>query len=211
MRKNKTKEEIIEELKSYRATEVNGVWTGFRDCPECGEQIKYTANKRSDLLHNIRHINKKNCCCLECGRKKQKQTNLDLYGFESPLQNKEVQEKIKVTNLLIYGFENVFQNEEVKNKIKKTNIKKYGFACTSQNKEVKEKQNQTNIERYGFINVFQNEEIKSTWTYNRNGKDLTLQNKNETKWQAVRDFGDEIITLIDKPQILEFCQKLIIK
>ena len=41
-------------------------------------------------------------------------------------------------------------------------------------------------------------EIKSNWTYNKSGKDKELELENETKWQSVRDFGDEIIILFSK-------------
>jgi len=51
-------------------------------------------------------------------------------------------------------------------------------------------------------------EIKSNWTYNKNGKDKELELKNETKWQAVRDKGDDLIVLWSKKEIKEYVTKL---
>ena len=52
-------------------------------------------------------------------------------------------------------------------------------------------------------------EIKSTWTYNKNGTDLELELENETKWKAVRDFGDKLIILWSKKEIKEYVKNLI--
>jgi len=54
----------------------------------------------------------------------------------------------------------------------------------------------------------QNIEIKSNWTYNKNGADQELQLLNEVKWQAVRDFGDKLIILIEKGEINGFIKSL---
>jgi hypothetical protein len=54
----------------------------------------------------------------------------------------------------------------------------------------------------------QNIEIKSNWTYNKNGADQELQNLNDVKWQAVRDFGDKLIILIEKGEINGFIKSI---
>ena len=83
------------------------------------------------------------------GKEKSKATNLEKYGCECPLQNKEVQEKIKATNLEKYGCECPFQNKEVQERIKAINLEKYGCENPYQNKEVRERIKATNLEKYG--------------------------------------------------------------
>ena len=58
-----------------------------------------------------------------------------------------------------------------------------------------------------FRNI--NIEIKSTWFYNKNGKDLNLQEKNESKWSAVRDSGENIVVLMSKKEIKKFVESII--
>lgn len=61
---------------------------------------------------------------------------------------------------------------------------------------------------YEFVNNGLIIEIKSAWTYNRHGKDLILQAQNESKWQAVKNLGKEIIILFSKKEIKEFVDNL---
>ena len=51
-------------------------------------------------------------------------------------------------------------------------------------------------------------EIKSNWTYNKDGKDKELELENETKWQSVRDSGDDIIILFSKKDIDNYIKEL---
>jgi hypothetical protein len=51
-------------------------------------------------------------------------------------------------------------------------------------------------------------EIKSSWTYNRNDRDKELELKNETRWQMVRDIGDEIIILKSKQEIKNYVENI---
>jgi len=52
-------------------------------------------------------------------------------------------------------------------------------------------------------------EIKSSWTYNRNGKDDLLGFKNETRWQTVRDLGDDIVILKSKEEIKNYVDNIV--
>jgi hypothetical protein len=52
-------------------------------------------------------------------------------------------------------------------------------------------------------------EIKSSWTYNRNNKDELLQLKNETRWQTVRDLGDDIVILKSKEEIKNYVDNIV--
>ncbi len=150
-------------------------------CKECGKEVSF-----DKISTGYREF-----CSVKCARnnektkEKTKQTNLEKYGVETPLQNEEVKQKIKKTNLERYGVENPSQNEEVKEKkkqatdyiliskkYKKTNLERYGVEYYFQSKEfkennnysiteeVKEKIKQTNLERYGVECSLQNEEVK---------------------------------------------------
>ena len=52
--------------------------------------------------------------------------NCSEYGYETPLQNSDVKEKIKQSNLKKYGCENPLQNLEIKEKMQHTYIERYG-------------------------------------------------------------------------------------
>jgi hypothetical protein len=54
----------------------------------------------------------------------------------------------------------------------------------------------------------ENIEIKSGWTYNKNGKDIDLENFNKTKWKSVINSGDKIKILINKYAIESFVLNL---
>jgi hypothetical protein len=54
----------------------------------------------------------------------------------------------------------------------------------------------------------ENIEIKSGWTYNKNGKDIDLENFNKAKWKSVIDSGDKIKILINKDAISSFVLNL---
>ena len=60
-----------------------------------------------------------------------------------------------------------------------------------------------------FLYNNQTIEIKSSWTYNRNGKDELLELKNETRWQTVRDIGDDIVILISKKEIKNYVDNIV--
>jgi len=55
-----------------------------------------------------------------------------------------------------------------------------------------------------FIFDGNNIEIKSSWTYNKNGKDLELEGKNKAKWKSVADSGKILTALIGKSSIDSF-------
>jgi hypothetical protein len=84
-----------------------------------------------------------------------KQTNLERYGTEYPIQNKDVQDKRKQTNLERYGTEYPSQNKEIQEKIKQTNLERYGTEYPMQNEYFQEKQQQTFYQRYGVHHSFQ--------------------------------------------------------
>ena len=97
---------------------------------------------------------------LKIKREKMKNTNIERYGVEFPLQKPEIQEKIKKTNKEKYGIENQSQRLEVKKKKIQTSLKNYRTENPSQSEEIKEKKKQTSLKNNGTANPFQSEEIK---------------------------------------------------
>ena len=60
------------------------------------------------------------CPDLECKIEKTKQTCIEKYGCENPIQNKEIREKIKQTNIKKYGVDNPTKNKEIRLKAAKS-------------------------------------------------------------------------------------------
>lgn len=85
-------------------------------------------------------------------------TNWERYGYKSPVQTKEVQDKIKATNLERYGVENVSQAEIIKEKKKQVFQEHYGVDYNFQAKEIKNKIEQTMWSRYGKKSYTQTED-----------------------------------------------------
>jgi len=148
-------------------TELGGL-TGFRAC-----QLK-------DLLieHGYSLRTKKEAKFLALSRLKQ--TNLERYGAENPMQNKQVQDKVKQTNLKRYGAENPAQGKQARFKIKRTNLERYGAEYAIKSEQVKNKIKHTNLERYGAENPFGSEQVKDEikkTNLERYGAENPMQNK----------------------------------
>ena len=171
------------------------------------------------------------CCGRKCSIEKRKNTNLERYGVEIPIQCKEIfnkikntnlerygveyasqsneiKESIKETNLEKYGSENVFQSEEIKNKIKKTNLEKLGYSYPTQSNIVKNKIKETNLEKYGgtgFESELINNKIKET-NIERYDIEFASKNKNikdKIKKKNLEKYGSENVfqSLIIKKKI----------
>ena len=151
---NYCQENNIELLKDYSNEKVNINIIIIAKCLFCHEKCskKFSQFKISGCFCKFNKEKNK--------QEKIKATNLEKYGCECSLQNKEVKEKIKASNLEKFGYENPFQNNEVKEKIKASNLEKYGYEHPLQNAEVKEKIKATNLEKYGCEYASQNEEVK---------------------------------------------------
>jgi len=126
-----------------------------KNCEYCGKPLKF---KEKMSIGYGKYCSKK--CTSRATRVKVKQTNLDKYGVEFPLQNKEILNKVKQTNLDKYGVESTLSNENVKNKIKQTNIEKYGVDNPINSIEIRNKIKQTNLNKYGVENIFENKEVR---------------------------------------------------
>jgi len=141
--------------------------------------------------------------CNECANLKRKQTNLERFGFESPMLNKEIGDKIIKINLERYGFERASQSEEVKQKIADTTFKHYGVRYTAQNKELRQKQIDTSIERYGVPYTFMNDNVKEKTRQTFQAKyncDYPMQNqdiKNKAIETNLKNYNVEFVLSSD--------------
>ena len=151
----------------------------LKKCKNCGKEMEYSkitldycsrkcSNNSKEVREKVKQTLINNYGCehpmqSKDIQKKVKQTNLERYGCENPFQSKIVKEKTKQTNLERYSCEYVTQSEKVKNKIKQTCLKKYSCEYPNQCKEIKEKSKQTNLERYGCENPMQNKEVQKKY------------------------------------------------
>jgi hypothetical protein len=167
-------------------------------------------------------------------RSKSKITLLDRYGVEHISKSEEIKHKKKLTCLENNGVEYPLQNEKIfkkslensflAKKFKNTNLiyqgsyEKYFLELMEQCGQIDLIKNGKKYE-YFFCNqihyyfsdfIYANNtiEIKSSWTYNRNGKDKILELINESKWQSVRDLGDNMIILKSKDEIKNYVKNL---
>lgn len=96
-----------------------------------------------------------------------KNTNLEKYGVERPLQSEQVKNKVKQTCIDKYGVDSYMKTEEfreksiesvksekVQNKRKQTNQERYGVDMPFQSKKIQDKVKESNLEKYGVENIF---------------------------------------------------------
>jgi hypothetical protein len=122
---------------------------------------------------------------------KRKQSNLEKFGVEHALQNKEIHNKFEKTCLRKFGVKNPYQSKTIKNKIKETNLKNLGVEYPMQNKEIQEKSKQKCIQKYGVENVFQSEKIK------QKSRETSLINNGV-------EYGMQNIEILEKSQKTRF-------
>ena len=96
----------------------------------CGEFKGYISYKKGY---------RKTCCNEECYKSSRKEANLEKYGVENPMQNKEIRDKGINTLNEKYGVTNPMLVEEVRNKQRQTMMKNHGVKSPLQNKEILEK------------------------------------------------------------------------
>lgn len=172
--------------------------------------------------------------CNKCNNIKRKQTCLDKWGTENPMQSPEVKEKLKNTLLESYGVdhysktdeykekyrqtcldkwqvENGFQSEIHKNKIKSTNLEKLGVEYPQQNKGVQDKTTETFLKNYGVDRYSKTKEcrekVKST-SQKKWGVDNFSQTENfriKTKRTSLDKWGVEHYSKTD--EFKEFLRK----
>lgn len=162
---------------------------------------------------------------------KQKQTCVDRFGTDNVNSLEETKDKIRKTCIRKYGVRNFSQTEDFYNKVLKVSLKVKQYKDTnlyyqgSYEKYFLERLDENGLlylvhnYRKGIKYLFSGKalvyfpdfifkeqivEIKSSWTYNGNGTNLYLQEKNETKWHAARIINPLFIALKSKQEIDEF-------
>ena len=114
-------------------------------CPVCNKnQIKFRGTSQQGFAKT---------CCKKCRDILWHQIYVksikEKYGVENAFQAEICKEKIKKTNLERYGVECSLQNKEVRNKGIETCLRKYGVKNAGGAPEVLEKIKKTILERYG--------------------------------------------------------------
>jgi hypothetical protein len=137
---------------------------------------------------------------------------MEIYGFENPMQCKEVFNKAQKSSCKIQTYKNTdltYQGSYEKTFLELMEEKGFlNLISNGKHYEYKLK-NKKHIYYSDYLFVETTIEIKSSWTYNKNGKDKDLELENETKWQSVRNFGDKIIILKSKKEIKNFLENII--
>ena len=87
-------------------------------------------------------------------------TNILRYGSTTPLQNKEIRDKINQHNLETYGTTHIVNSEYFANKRVETCQRNFGVDYPMQNEAIKEKSRKKCKERYGVKYVLQSEYAK---------------------------------------------------
>jgi len=144
-------------------------------------KILKNEEKICPYCNTIYYTNNKTCGKKECKVKAIEDTNIKKYGCKSPIQNKEIQDKIKDTNLKKYGVEFPLQSDKIREKAKKTSKEKYGFESPLESKEIQNKIKETNLKRYGVDNPIKTEEIQNKikeTIIEKYGVDNVFQNEN---------------------------------
>lgn len=125
---------------------------GFGDlCSKCSYKRAYMQNLKKNGGIGLQSAKIK---------EKVKQTNLERYGEEYPMMNKEVYKKVRSTQNDKYGGIGMASNLTRK-KIEETNLFTYGVKNPSQSEEIKNKKKNTYMQHYGVEHPFKIPEIVS--------------------------------------------------
>ena len=147
-----------------------------------------------------------NCCVdhyniyIEEKNKKRNLTNLEKYGAEYPMQNKDIQKKTIQTNLEKYGVENPSQSNIIKDKKRKTILKNYGVENISQSKDIQDKKIVNSLKKYGTKYPMQNKDIQEKQkqtNLEKYGVEYTLHTdeiKEKTKQTNLKKYGTEHVS-----------------
>jgi len=134
-------------------------------------------------------------CTKNVAVEKQKKTNLEIYGFENALQNKEIKNKMNETIKIRYGVNNISELDTIKEKKKQTTLQKYGVEHPSQVESIKDKKKETTLKNYGvehplYSDIVKNK-IKET-NKTKYGVEYVSQNKEiqqKTKDTNLKKYG----------------------
>lgn len=126
-------------------------------------------------------------------KEKIKQKNIDKYGYETPFESKDVQDKVsntfiekigvprplclaknrekaEETRLALYGVRHPLQDSNIKEKVRQSMVNNHGVDWAMQSPKVRQKAYNTNLEKYGVQHTTQRrdivDKIRQTWIEN---------------------------------------------
>jgi hypothetical protein len=97
---------------------------------------------------------------LEVILNKRRETNLERWGVEHPLQNGEILKKYKETNLERWGVDNFSKTEIFKSLIIESSLEKWGVSHPMKSPNILKGMEVTNLERWGVKSTLQIEKSK---------------------------------------------------
>jgi hypothetical protein len=125
-------------------------------CDICGKEKEIEFRTYYKITNGLKDL----YYCHKCSRIKVEKTNLEKYGFISPIQNEDVKNKVIATNIKLYGIDRPSKLDKFKEKQQQTNLERYGVKHIQQNKELKDKTITTNIKIYGFTSPTKTKKVK---------------------------------------------------
>lgn len=155
-KKNDTIIVVIDDLMKNSTAKVTAI------CAICGTE-KVMKYQTYNLLQKDRYY-----CCKNCKMLKTKETNNIKYGFDYPMQRKDVMEKSRQSLLRKYNIENISQrddiriirserlkNEDYQNKMLDGIVLKFGVDNVSKLQYIKNQKEETTMLNYGVRNPSQ--------------------------------------------------------
>lgn len=128
-------------------------------------------------------------------RKKRNDTNTQKYGGASPLCRPDIKEKSMRTMKERYGVFHALQSQQCIESLKQTNMEKYGFDFGALSQEVQNKRKETLSMNYGVDFPFLSEQIKK--------KALeTIRTHNDGKLPSQRHLSHETLLKLDDVEFL---------
>ena len=119
---------------------------------------------------------------------KRDQTNIERYGVNTPLQNKDIKNKIEISNIKKYGSKYPITTPEIKQKSKNTLFKNFGVKNTWDSKEISDKGRKTKKELYGDENYNNPEKISKTLlNKTEEEKQISVKKRKKTKEKLYGD------------------------
>ncbi|PCI28131.1 hypothetical protein COB55_04445 [Candidatus Wolfebacteria bacterium] len=173
IQRNKTDEENTEMIAKVKQTKLERHGDENFNNMEKNRQTKLENwgdenwNNREQFLETLEKRYGGHHLKLEEFMEKQKQTNLDRFGVEFPMQNEDIRNKQIKTTFENHGVSSYTHTDEYIIKTNKTNQEKRGVDWSTQCPDVINKMKETNLERHGVINTFQLPQAKS------NGKQIS--------------------------------------
>lgn len=130
----RTKKQIGEEILKYKAYEKNDKWYGYRECPDCKNEILQQAFSCGVLLRNIRNLDKRSAPCSSCNKKGDKNHFFGKFHTEKSKKQNSESRKGKAC-----GSGNAMANIKNRQKISNTLKNKYDSGDLDYLKEIQRK------------------------------------------------------------------------